>query len=191
MPWLNCNTVSPTLRSSDLSYALSKVSSCLFFISSVNLLLICQGTSYMPNRLCSIKFLPANKGNKVVVLDRDTYISKVKEILDDTNDYEPLRKNPIKEEQTYYNSVLKKIYECMHGKDSTPKRFKSCLAKLAYLYLLPKIHKKPFSFRPIVSQDRTFTTPKAKHLADILSPLLGTYSIAHKHNSVQLKSLLQ
>ena len=54
-----------------------------------------------------------------------------------------------------------------------------------------KIHKPNLEFRPIISQSQAFTKPLAQFLAKKLTPLLGTYSNAHLHNSAQLKQHLQ
>ena len=133
--------------------------------------------------------LKADKGSKVVVMDKDEYLSEGELMLSNINVYEHLRKNPISVESTAYNTELKDIYKAM-GLD-VPSRYTTLLPILPYMYFSPKIHKDPLSYRPIVSQRRSFTAPLAKHLADILSPLMGRFSSAHIRNSVELKSFLQ
>ena len=54
----------------------------------------------------------------------------------------------------------------------------------------PKIHKPGKIFRPIVSQSKSFQKPLAKHLAKILTPLLGSFSPAHLKDSVHLKQVI-
>ena len=73
---------------------------------------------------------------------------------------------------------------------SAPYRFIAYLPTLAHLYLNPKIHKDPVSFRPIVSQAQSFTKPLSRFLSDVLTPFLGTFSPAHLKDSVNLKALL-
>ena len=53
--------------------------------------------------------LKADKGNKVVVMDKSHYLSKAFEMLADTNVYEKLRKNPIESEQASYNNEVNRI----------------------------------------------------------------------------------
>ena len=72
-----------------------------------------------------------------------------------------------------------------------PNRFHAYLPKLPFMKLGPKIHKPTLEFRPIISQSQAFTKPLAQFLAKKLTPLLGTYSNAHLHNSAQLKQRLQ
>ena len=137
-----------------------------------------------------IMILPADKGNQVVILDRSTYLSKGEEMLSDTNVYERLRKNPIQDEKAAYNKAIKEIFESMPAK-AVPKRFESYLPKLPYFYLRAKIHKNPLSYRPIISQTQSITRRLSKHLSNILTPFLGTFSTAHLHNTDELKSKLQ
>ena len=106
----------------------------------------------------SVIILKADKGNRVVVMDKSHYLSKAFEMLADTNVYELLRKNPIESEQASYNNEVRRIYESMPA-GSAPYRFIAYLPTLAHLYLNPKIHKDPVSFRPIVSQAQSFTKP--------------------------------
>ena len=71
-----------------------------------------------------------------------------------------------------------------------PKRFLAYLPTLAHLYLNPKIHKNPVSFRPIISQSQSYSKPLSRHISDILTPFLGSFSPAHLRDSVHLKNLL-
>lgn len=64
--------------------------------------------------------------------------------------------------------------------------------RLPYAYFLPKIHKPhpPLKQRPIIAQCSAFTTPLARFAANILSPLVGTFSSAHLNNSDDFTSHL-
>ena len=153
----------------------------------------------LPRRLESAKqdllnnkdiiIVKADKGSMIVVLDRNAYISAGEEMLADVNVYEHLNVNPLRTEQTKFNSELDRIFRYMTGKDA-PSRFRSRLPTLPFLKLGPKIHKPQLSFRPIVSQSKSFQKPLAKYLAKILTPLLGTFSPAHLKDSVHLKEVL-
>ena len=52
-------------------------------------------------------------------------------------------------------------------------------------YATPKIHKNPLKMRPIVSGINSINYALARHLADLLKPLVGT-SIRHIQNSKHL-----
>ena len=123
----------------------------------------------------SIMILPADKGNKAVVIDTATYIEAGEQIVSDTNVYECLNKNLVMNEQWYLNKRIKEIFGNMLelGTKSIPPYILSRCPKLPHMYFLPKIHKDPLAWRPIVSQAGTFSAPLAKHLAKILSLLLG------------------
>ena len=133
----------------------------------------------------SVIILKADKGNRVVVMDKSHYLSEAFEMLADTNVYELLRKNPIESEQASYNNEVRRIYESMPA-GTAPYRFIAYLPTLAHLYLNPKIHKDPVSFRPIVSQAQSFTKPLSRFLSDVLTPFLGTFSPTHLKYSVHL-----
>ena len=70
-------------------------------------------------------------------------------------------------------------------------RYKCILPNLPYFYLTVKLHKDPIAYRPIVSQTRSYSKPLSKHLANILTPLLGSFSPAHLRDSMDLKRRLQ
>ena len=133
-----------------------------------------KGLQYNKN----IIIVKADKGSKIVVLNKQDYISAGEAMLADTNVYEKLNVNPLRTESANFNTELDRIFGYMQGKKA-PKRFKSRLPKLPFLKLGPKIHKPGNTFRPKVSQSKSFQKPLAKHLAKILSPLLGSFSPAH------------
>ena len=133
--------------------------------------------------------MKADKGARIVLLDKETYITSGEEMLADTNVYERLNKNPLRSEQQSFNKELTRIFKRM--KVLLPLRFKAYLPTLPFMKFSPKIHKPNLCFRPIVSQSQAFQKPLAKHLTKVLTPLLGTFSNAHLPNSTQLKQRLQ
>ena len=110
-----------------------------------------------------LMILRADKGNMVVVMDKDKYLSAAEEMLSDTNVYARLRRNPMETEQAKYNNEVNRIFESMPI-GAAPPRYLAYLPTLPHLYVTPKIHKDPIKYRPIVSQARAFTTPLARKL---------------------------
>ncbi|KAG5344029.1 GTD2A protein, partial [Acromyrmex charruanus] len=93
-----------------------------------------------------IIFTKADKGNITVALNKNTYISKVKEMFDDPNTYTKIIKNPInilikkvllslwKNKNYILNSMYKKYY----------------VVKVTYLvHMLSKVHRPNYPFRII------------------------------------------
>ena len=130
----------------------------------------------------------SDKGNSIVILNKADYILYGEDMLSDTSVYQRLKKNPLKTEQTSFNTRLDDIFKKMPSK--LPNKFLAYLPSLPFMKLSPKIHKPSLCFRPIVSQSQAFTKNLAKHLSKILTPLLGTFSTAHLLNSTQLKQRL-
>ncbi len=136
-----------------------------------------------------IIILKADKGSKIVMLNKEAYISAGEDMLADANVYDRLTINPLSTESAKFNSKLDDIFKDMPA-GKTPTRFRSWLPNLPFLKLNPKIHKPGLPFRPIVSQSKSFQKPLAKHLAKILTPLLGSFSPAHLRDFVCLKEVL-
>lgn len=90
----------------------------------------------------------ADKGNKVVILDKDEYIRKMNELLEDDRVYEKLRSDPLKDDQRNFNRSLKEILDTNFD---YIQKFTARLPSLPYLYGLPKLHKEGVPFRPIIS----------------------------------------
>ena len=101
----------------------------------------------------SVEHAP-DKGNEVVLMNKDEYISKVKEVLNDTSKFQPIREDLLlkilnKEEQI--NRFLRKLkgngtiteneYNQLYVSGSRP----------GIMYGLPKVHKNGYSIRPIMS----------------------------------------
>ena len=121
-----------------------------------------------------IRILPADKGRIVVVLDTAEYKQKCENLLKDTATYKNLgSKDPTSKYKKELVNVLQELekegginreeYRKLYPTTEAPPKF----------YGLPKVHKVNNPLRPIVSSIGTITYSCAKHLADILSPLVG------------------
>ena len=70
------------------------------------------------------------------------------------------------------------------------KRLNPCHTRLPYFYRLPKIHKEQVPLRPIVRTIGSPTYALAKHLATILSPIVGQ-TPSHIRNSKHFVELMK
>ena len=93
--------------------------------------------------------------------------------------------------QSSFNSGLADLAKRFPDSKDFILRFKSFLPSLPYAYGLPKIHKTNCPLRPIISYCKSPAYHLSKHLATILSPLLGSFSDSHLKHSGDLLSKLQ
>ena len=125
-----------------------------------------------------------------MILDTDTYKSKCMELLNDSKTYEKLPRDPTQKYKKDLVAILKslkdnesiddKIWRKIYPTTDTPPRF----------YGLPKIHKAAVPLRPIVSSIGSITYHCSKHLADIISPLIGRTQ-HHIKNSQEFSRVIQ
>ena len=126
--------------------------------------------------------LTADKGVAMVVMDRQDYINKANQLLNQ-NTYKVISKDPTNTIKNKLINILKNIktksglgtniYKSMYPTGCVPPKF----------YGLPKIHKPDTPLRPIVSSCGSVTYGVAKELAKILKPLVG--KSPHHINSTQ------
>ena len=121
----------------------------------------------------SIIVLPADKGNATVVLDSDVYGKKMKEIVDNTNTYHKLQRDPTSRIEKKVSDSIKKVYQLEKLSDRLKDHLTPKFSNPPQIYGLPKIHKENIPLRPIVAAIGSPTYHLAKELARILSPLSG------------------
>lgn len=90
----------------------------------------------------------ADKGNTVVILDKDNYIRRTENMLNDEA-FKLLKKDPLNKYKKQVNDCLKACNNIIA--DSEKKHLKINNPKIPKLYTLPKIHKPGDKMRPIVS----------------------------------------
>ena len=137
----------------------------------------------------SILVLPADKGRATVILNKDSYIDKAKDLLSDSNTYKRLTKDPTPSYRNQIISVLQSLRDSGAIDVPTYRRLYPTSSDVPKFYGLPKIHKSTCPLRPIVSSCGSITYNSAKFLADILSPLVGRSS-RHLKNSADLVNKL-
>ncbi|XP_041461178.1 uncharacterized protein LOC121412434 [Lytechinus variegatus] len=121
----------------------------------------------------AIHILQADKGNATVIMDQDAYDDKIEEILQDKDTYSKLNRDPTQANERKINQQLLTL----HRSDALPKalyfQLRSSSAKSSILFGQPKIHKPNTPLRPIISTRGSPCYNTARHLANILQPLVG------------------
>ena len=138
----------------------------------------------------SIIILKADKGNCTVVLDSDEYCSKMRDLLEDGDTYEAIRRDPIKKVERDLNSKLLKLKREGKFSESNYFRLRSTDGVIPRIYGLVKIHKEGFPLRPIVSMIGSPLYEVSKYLASIISPLVGKTNFSVK-NSMEFIEVLK
>ena len=125
--------------------------------------------------------LTADKGVALVVMDKEDYVQKAKELLDQPT-YRTISSDPTTKYKNKLVNLLKAI-KAEGGIDETLyKRLYPTGAGSPKFYGPPKIHKEGIPLRTIVSSIGAASYETSKELARILKPLVGK-SIYHVHNT--------
>ena len=131
----------------------------------------------------SIIITKPDKGNGVVIMEKNSYINKVMELLQDHTKFKKIEEDVysyilLLEEKL--NRVLRKlkgklngdVYEYLFARGSSP----------GILYGLPKIHKVGAPIRPIISCVKTFNYNLAKYLVPfIVQVSKNEYTVENSH----------
>jgi len=139
----------------------------------------------------SIVICPADKGKAIVIEDRDTYLSKMQQQIEDGDYILEKRK-----EKTLLDRLHKKLIKQLKIMDIDLDDFKEkrkylvSAPVLGHMYLLIKVHKKNFPGRAVVSQIDDPTYKICKILTDILNPI-AVNGQSFVENSYDLKKTLE
>ena len=126
----------------------------------------------------SIVIAPADKGNITVMMDRSDYEGRIQTLLDNTETYRRLTKDPTMAQERKMNGLLLTLMRSGAISERLYQWLRSSAGKVPLLYGLPKVHKPGTPLRPIVSFVNSPTYTLSKHLVTILSPLVGR---CHSH----------
>ena len=137
----------------------------------------------------NITILPADKGRAVVVMNTSDYKEKAKNILSDNNTYKVLKKDPTSKYKTQLSSKLQEIRQLNEISDVEHRRLLPTSTLTPRFYGLPKVHKAGAPLRPIVASRGSITYGVARHVADILSPLVGKNGYALNNSEDMVNSL--
>ena len=125
--------------------------------------------------------LTADKGVSLVVMDREEYITKDQELLDQP-EYKSIPNDSTMKYKNKLISILKSIKAEGGINEVTYRRLYPTGASSPKFYGLPKVHKQGMPLRPIVSSIGAVTYESAKEMSKILKPLVGK-SPHHIHNN--------
>ena len=117
--------------------------------------------------------LTADKGVAMVIMDQEDYTNKALTLLQDTNTYKVLPKDPTSQLKNKLISLHKDIKQTGGLSTNKYKQLYPTSAVPPKFYGLPKIHKTGTPLRPIVSSRGSITYGVAKELAHIIKPLVG------------------
>ncbi|XP_019627206.1 PREDICTED: uncharacterized protein LOC109472073 [Branchiostoma belcheri] len=133
-----------------------------------------------------IVIVPADKGKAVVVMDKTDYVEKCEKLLEDKDTYKVIGPvNPTKKLKGRLQRKLREIKKAGHLDPKVYDKVYPTSDATPRFYATPKIHKNPLKMRPIVSGINSITYHLARHLADLLKPLVGQ-SEEHIKNSLDL-----
>ena len=117
--------------------------------------------------------LTADKGVTMVIMDQEGYTNKSLTLLQDTNTYKVLKKDPTSQLKNKLITILKDIKHTGGLGTSKYKQLYPTSAVPPKFHGLPKIHKVGTPLRPIVSSRGSITYGVTKELAYIIKPLVG------------------
>ena len=127
--------------------------------------------------------LSADKGNFVVVMDKDQYREKAHSLLNDKNTYTVLKSDPTGKTKRELNKRLLLLKKSNKISKATYKLLRSSDRLSPRFYGLPKIHKSGAPLRPIVSFVNSPTYNLLRYSARILSPIVGNTVYTVKNSS--------
>lgn len=138
----------------------------------------------------SILILSADKGRATVVMVRQNYECKIRLLLEDSNTHKKLPKDPSQCLERKMNAMLLELGKKGSLSEQLYIRLRSSAGCTPLLYALPKIHKPDIPLRPIASFVQSPSYQLSRHLAHILSPLVGNTD-SHVTNSSEFAFFIQ
>jgi len=136
-----------------------------------------------------IVVLPSDKGRATVVLDRFSYEEKALNLLSVATTYSVEKKDPTGCIERRMNALLLKLHKESKIDEALYSRLRCSSGRIPLFYGLPKVHKEGVPLRPIVSFCSSPTYALSKHLAGLLSPLVGLTALSVETTEEFLSSL--
>jgi hypothetical protein len=120
-----------------------------------------------------IVIIQADKGGKIVIMDKTEYISKVEEKLDDENTYEKLTKDPTEELKAKINDIATKLNQ--QKKINTAQKLQlTGIDDLPTIRGQPKLHKANYPMRIVTCSRDTILSPISQFIFKIIKELRTT-----------------
>jgi hypothetical protein len=113
----------------------------------------------------------ADKGNSVVIMDRQEYVAKLKALINNEK-FQKINEDPTLKREKNLQSSLNYLRKTGAITDEVYKLIRPVGSKPGILYGLPKVHKPNAPIRPIISSIGAYNYKLAKYLDSILQPLL-------------------
>ena len=117
--------------------------------------------------------LTADKGVSLMVIDKEDYVKKAGELLNQPS-YRTISNDPTTKYRNKLINLLKSIKTEGGMNEALYKRLYPTGAGSPKFYGLPKIHKEGIPLRPIVSSIGAVSYETSKELARILKPVVGS-----------------
>jgi hypothetical protein len=137
----------------------------------------------------SIVICAADKGRAIVIEDKNSYLQKLQNQLDE-GDYELSDRKEENIVQSIHRKLVNKLFEMGLKENSEYRKYTVTGSKLAHMYLLIKVHKRGFPARAVVNQVDDPTYKICKALTQILNPI-EQKGAAFIKDSFHLKDLLK
>jgi hypothetical protein len=123
----------------------------------------------------SLVISKADKGNAIVILDKQDYIDKANELLNDQNVF---KKIPFNKTETREQALIKFLLKLRKANIINEKEYKEMrpdtCSRTPEAYFLIKVHKQNQPVRPIISSYNAYNYNTAKFLAKLLTPAMTT-----------------
>ena len=127
----------------------------------------------------NIVIVKPDKGNGVVILDRNKYNENILKLISDQSKFKKLTSDVTKQREEQLKKFLRRLKNKNFFTDAEYYKIYPKGSQPALIYGLPKIHKSyPKGsyppFRPIVSSIGTYNYNLSKYLCSLLTPILPT-----------------
>lgn len=116
----------------------------------------------------------ADKGNKTVVMYKDDYQRKMKDLLNDKNTYKTMRTDPTTQLMRKNNSIVSILFKKNYIDIGQKYKLNCNAATAPRLYGLPKIHKENLPLRPISASTNVPCYNMSKHIGYILKNIISS-----------------
>lgn len=136
----------------------------------------------------SLKFLRADKGGKLVIMDRTEYIAKMKGVVEGV-DYALLIKDPTDSIDRKLKLIINKAVKSGEIEKDRRFYFYSQALEIPYAYGLIKLHKPNSPLRIIVGSRDSVLYNTAKKLLKVIDPLAGDTEFGVKNSYTLMEDL--